>query len=257
MRTVPPWVQDDGDACPVRVPADTEGDMGGRYAESLLAGKALDEALSEVAQDAERRLGGVHAAGVAVHDGHRQTLAASNPVAAAVDRNQYRAGDGPCVHAFRTNSVVVLDLDGRTERWPQFQAVALASGVRTVLSVPLRLEGDAFGSLNLYSRSLGAFSPRAVREAEVFARPAGLRLLRSGVAVHAAEAAEVVSLERQDLATIDLALGVLMEVHQDASVDRARLRLEEAAADLGLDVPLAAARLVASPPPARSATEVP
>jgi GAF domain-containing protein len=218
-------------------------------AETLLTGDALLEALQEVVQDAERRLAGVHAAGAAVHQGPSHTLAASNPVAAAVDGSQYEMGDGPCLHAFRTNAVVVLDLDGRTQRWPRFQAAALAWGLRTVLAVPLRVEGAAFGSLNLYSRSLGAFSARLVREAELFARPAGLRLLRTGVALHAAEAAEIVGLELQDRTTIDLALGVLMEVHQDPSVERARLRLEEAANELGLDVPLAAARLVAAPPP--------
>lgn len=218
------------------------------YVESLLAGAALEDALETIVARAEQALLGVDSAGVAVHRDRAPVRAASSPLARQVDDVQYRIGQGPCLQAFHANVVVVLDLDGRDRRWTVFQAAALASGARTVLSVPLRLDGHPIGSLNLYSRGRRAFSARVVREAELFARPAGLFLSRAGVAVHAVEAAEVAGLELQDRTVIDRALGVLMGVHDDPSVERAVVRLEQVAADLGLDVPLAAARIVAAPP---------
>jgi hypothetical protein len=117
-----------------------------------------------------------------------------------------------------------------------------------VLSLPLRLDDQGIGSLNLYSRRPEAFDAKDVRQAELFARPSALRLSYVGVAVHATEAAEVAGLELQDRATIEQAIGVLMGVHRDPSVENARRRLEQAAADLGVGVPAAAAHLVASPP---------
>lgn len=219
------------------------------HTENLLGGNALDAAILELAREAERVLHAVDAAGVAVHLGPAAVVAASGPLAAEVDAVQYRVGHGPCLQAFRTNAVVVLDLGDADHRWPDFQAAALDAGAGTVLSVPLRLDRRPVGSLNLYSRSRRAFSARAVREAELFARPAGLRLARGGVAVHAVEAAEIAGLELQDRAVIERALGVLMAAHRDGSLEHARDRLEEAARDLGLDVPLTAARIVAAPPP--------
>lgn len=218
------------------------------YVESLLRGAALDAALQDIALDAQREVADVDAAGAVVEREPDRVLASSNLLAAQVEEVQYRVGQGPCLHAFRSNKVVLLDVGGRDPRWPVFQAVALAAGAHTVLSLPLRLDQHPIGSLNLYSRTREAFSMRVVREAELFARPAGLRLSQGGLAVHAVETAELAVLELQDRATIDRAVGFLMGVHGDPSVDRARLRLEHAAARLGLGVAPAAARIVAAPP---------
>ena len=75
-----------------------------------------------------------------------------------------------------------------------------------MLSLPLLLDHQSIGSLNLYSRARHAFGAGEVRQAELFSRPAALRLSHVGIAVHAVDAAEVVGLELQDRATIDQAL---------------------------------------------------
>jgi transcriptional regulator with GAF, ATPase, and Fis domain len=223
--------------------------MTSSYVESLLEGVALDTALHDVALEAQHAVTGVDAAGAVVErEPDSRVLASSNALAAEVDGVQYRAGQGPCLHAFRTNRVVLLDLGDHDGRWPAFQAAALAAGAQTVLSVPLRLDDLAIGSLNLYSRSRDAFSTKVVRAAELYARPAALHLSWCGVAVHAVETVEVAILELQDRALVERAVGVLMAVHQDPSVERARLRLEQVAVGLGLDLPLAAAQVVAAPP---------
>jgi transcriptional regulator with GAF, ATPase, and Fis domain len=221
--------------------------MTSSYVESLLKGVALDAALQDIALDAQREVADVDAAAAVVERAPDRVLAFTNLLAAEVDEVQYRLGQGPCLHAFRANKVVLLDVGGRDPRWPVFQAAALVAGAHTVLSLPLRLDQQPIGSLNLYSRAREAFSMKVVREAELFARPAALRLSQGGLAVHAVETAEVAVLELQDRATLDRAVGFLMGVHGDPSVDRARLRLEEAAAELGLNLVAAAARIVAAP----------
>lgn len=220
--------------------------MNSTFTDSLLEGLALDDALRDVAQEAARAVFGVDSAGAVVHRGPDVVRAASDPLAETVDTAQYAMRQGPCLHAFHTGRVVLLDLGDHDPRWPDFQVAALAAGAHTVLSLPLRLDDRAVGSLNLYSRAHGAFSARAVHEAELLARPAALRLSHVGVALHAAEAAEVVGLELQDRGTIDRALGVLMGEHRDASVERAQGRLERLAVDQSVSLPLAAARIVAS-----------
>jgi GAF domain-containing protein len=224
--------------------------MTSSYVESLLKGGALDRALRAVALEAERVVEDVDSVGAVVERGPGgRACASSGVLAAEVDAVQYSAGQGPCLHAFRTNRVVLLDVGAQDQRWPTFQVAALAAGAHTVLSVPLRLDDVPIGSLNLYSRSRSAFSTKVIHEAELFARPAALQLSQGGVAVHAAEAAEIAVLELQDRATIDQAIGVLMGRHQDPSVDRAWTRLEQTATELGLDVPAAAARVVGATRP--------
>jgi GAF domain-containing protein len=155
--------------------------MTSSYIESLLKGVALDAALHDVALATRSALEDVDSVGAVVErDPTGRVLAASDLLAAEVDGVQYRADQGPCLHAFRTNRVVLLDLGDYDQRWPTFQAAALAAGARTVLSVPLRLDDLPIGSLNLYSRSRGAFSTKVVREAELYAGPAARRLARRG-----------------------------------------------------------------------------
>jgi GAF domain-containing protein len=220
--------------------------MTSSFIESLLDGLELDAALHDIAQEAAEMVPGVDAAGAVVHRGRDRVLGASDPLAATADAAQYELGQGPCLHAFNTGRVVLLDLGDHDTRWPDFQAAAVAAGARTVLSLPLTLAEEPIGSLNLYSRARRAFDPGAIRQAELFARPSALRLSHVGVAVHAVEAVEVVGLELQDRSTIDQALGVLMGVHRDVSVGRARARLEQLARGLGVEVPQAAAQVIAS-----------
>ncbi|MGI3784289.1 MAG: GAF and ANTAR domain-containing protein [Janthinobacterium lividum] len=222
--------------------------MTSSYVGCLLEGDALDTALHEITLQAQHAVAGVDSAGAVLERAPGRTRAASGPLAAEIDGVQYRAGQGPCLHAFRTNRVVLLDVGGQDRRWPTFQAAAVAAGAHTVLSLPLRLDDLPIGSLNLYSRSWGAFTPAVIHEAELYACPAALRLSQAGVAVHAVEVAEAAVRELQDRATIDCALGVLMGLHEDPSVERAVVRLQQTASELGLDVRSAAARIVAAPP---------
>ena len=216
------------------------------FLQSSLAGPALSEALQEIAEVATRDVVGTDSAAAVVHRGSDVVRACSGSLAAAVDTVQYETGQGPCLHAFHTGRSVLLDLGDGDSRWPTFQAAAEAIGAHTVLSLPLLVSDDAVGSLNLYSRSAGAFAPWVIRRAELFAQVSALRLSLAGFAADAGDAADGVGREATDRATIDQALGVLMERHVDVSLVRARRRLDRAAVDLGISAPEAAARILAA-----------
>jgi putative methionine-R-sulfoxide reductase with GAF domain len=142
------------------------------------------------------------------------TVASSGPQAARMDEIQYSIGDGPCMTAARNCETVLLTdvLDGSTlpMQWGDYGAGVVGSGIRSVLAVPLLLDGEAQGALNLYSTSVNAFDTLAVAAAERSAVQAS-PILR--LAVQAAQLIETNSdlmAAMKSRTIIDMALGILM-----------------------------------------------
>src|SRR5699024_12657874 len=77
-----------------------------------------------------------------------------------MDEVQAGFDEGPCLEAQRTDTVVlvlvlvlVLVPDIRTEeRWPEYMNVVRDHGLRSVIAVPLELDGLAFAAMNFYTR---------------------------------------------------------------------------------------------------------
>jgi GAF domain-containing protein len=91
-------------------------------------------------------------ASVSVHiqpGGRFETPTASSPVVRELDELQYGGRGGPCVDAILTGSEVRALISG--VRYPEFEAAAAQAGVASVRSLPLLVEGNAVGALNLYS----------------------------------------------------------------------------------------------------------
>ena len=74
-----------------------------------------------------------------------------------IDSDQYEAGEGPCLHAARTRTIVLLDSEEAMARWPAFAVAARTEGVHSFLAAPLFTEDMTLGSFNLYGKSLHAF----------------------------------------------------------------------------------------------------
>lgn len=125
---------------------------------NLTAGTDLESLLDRVAGLAVEQLEGCDMAGVTLMGVEGPTTAAfTDPAAPDIDVAQYRSGQGPCLDAFRNGTILRIDDTATEERWPEFTAAALAHGVRSTLSLPLRVEDEPIGALNLYSRSPGNF----------------------------------------------------------------------------------------------------
>jgi GAF domain-containing protein len=138
------------------------------------------------------------------------TVARSEESAVPLDETQYSAGDGPCLSAIREQAVVhVPDLSDE-DRWPAFRAAALEAGVRSSLSVPLLLEGEAEAGLNLYSTRSHGFSGDDISMVETYSYHAS-KALRLAVRIsQLAEAKAHLIAAMESRTTIDLATGAIM-----------------------------------------------
>ena len=153
-------------------------------------------------------------------EGRPVTAATSAPLAAAVDEAQYGADDGPCLHALRSGQVVQIDDLAVEDRWPSFTTAAVAHGVASSLSLPLRVGDRTIGALNLYAHERAAFTGAARRHAEAFAVQCGaaltVALRQSDQAVLRRQLTEAMSAR----SVIDQALGILM-AQQRCSAEQA------------------------------------
>jgi hypothetical protein len=106
-----------------------------------------------------------------VADGTPNTVAATESTLVRLDLVQYATGNGPCLEALRTETLVRAERAEMAERWPAFAETAEEAGIFTALSCPLFLPADgavpsrwAFdhrltGALNVWSSRHDAFAP--------------------------------------------------------------------------------------------------
>ncbi|WP_290056840.1 GAF and ANTAR domain-containing protein [Amycolatopsis solani] len=192
-------------------------------AESLRAEQPRDETLARMAARSVTLVPGADAASVTLFDGGvPATVAATEPAVLALDEAQYALGDGPCIEATRTETVVRTDLDQARRRWPVFARAAAGAGVETMLSCPLFVRADnaaeqeaaqyhhLSGALNVWSRRRGSFEPVHAALIAVFTTAMSSVILTAARWRHAElEARQLLAaLESRD--TIATAKGIVM-----------------------------------------------
>jgi hypothetical protein len=185
-----------------------------------LSGDAMpSEQLARVVQLAVRLVPGTKHAGVAMHrPGERiETLAATEPVAAACDQAQLELGEGPSLQLDTRHETIRIDDLRADRRWPRFAATAMQAGVRSMLVCELPVTRGGTGVMSLYSGRRRAFSAAAELVTPVFASRAAIAL---------AHADEVHNLRRAigSRKVIGEAVGILMERHR-LTADQAFERL--------------------------------
>ncbi|MBU8866586.1 ANTAR domain-containing protein [Paenarthrobacter aromaticivorans] len=137
------------------------------------------------------------------------TAASSDDRARVMDELQ-NAFEGPCLTAMdKLTSVLVPDLL-REHRWPEYVQAASHQGLRSILSVPLLVEGDTRAALNLYSERTHAFSEDDVERAEVFASHAAKSLRLALKIAQLSDARNDLAAAMQSRTVIDLAVGAIM-----------------------------------------------
>jgi ANTAR domain/GAF domain len=98
----------------------------------------------------------VQRAGISVHiDGvGMEVLCASDYIAERVEWVQVSLGEGPAWEAVASGGPVVIpDVTAVDERWPVFSSEASASGVGSMLALPLQVGAIRVGVLDLYRDS--------------------------------------------------------------------------------------------------------
>ena len=196
---------------------DVQEDLAGMQ-DALLNTENVEQFLHELAVLSARVVGDGLCCGMTLRQHGRGpvTAACTDPLASKADDIQYRAGDGPCLHAMRSGERVCIDDMTRHHRWPRFSGQAVSLGIRSSLSLPMIADGVPVGVLNWYARRPNAFGPAEIRHAEEFGGHA------SGALALALRMASCVDLNHQlrssitSRAVIDQALGVIMATERCA-----------------------------------------
>lgn len=138
------------------------------------------------------------------------TVASSEASAIRLDETQYGAGEGPCLSAIREQAVIHIPDLNTERRWPEYTAAAQKEGVKSNLSVPLALEGEAEAGLNLYSTRSHGFSGEDIEMIQTYAYHAS-KALRLAVRIsQLADAKAHLAAAMESRTTIDLATGAIM-----------------------------------------------
>ena len=138
------------------------------------------------------------------------TAAASDGTTLQLDGAQYTTGEGPCLHAARTGTIVRVDDVANDGRFPLFALEAVRLGINSTLSVPLTVKGVSIGALNIYGEALKAFDEVSERLGLRFARQASATL--ANVEIHDRTVLLVTQLNEalSSRSVIDQARGILI-----------------------------------------------
>jgi len=133
------------------------GQMAVESPEAAHPGRRLSELAEQAARCTTDCCG---ASSMVSEDGAERPAAVTHPDLAGLVSVQLRAGDGPIPAALeRGEPVDSADLL-QEERWPEYRAVALASGVRSSVTMPFRRTGLTV-TLSLYSFHPGSLDDAA------------------------------------------------------------------------------------------------
>lgn len=111
--------------------------------------------------------------------GELEVIVSTNERSELVGLMQLRAGEGPCVEAVATGSVVsVEDLRDVADRWPKFAEDAVRSGFSSLHAIPMRLRESVIGSLNLFRDRVGALNAEDAAAAKTLADIATISILQ-------------------------------------------------------------------------------
>ena len=196
----------------VRVTESKQSDLAEVFADiarQLEAEKSPEKTQDRVTQAAVATVGGCDHAAISIvrRRGGIETVAATDDVPPQVDAIQYATGQGPCLGAIFDHETYMIDDLAADERWPAFSRRASdETGVRSMLSFRLFLQGDTLGALNLYSRHPEAFDDHGYAVASVLAAHAAIALSAAQERQRAERLEDALRSNRE----IGMAMGVLM-----------------------------------------------
>ncbi|WP_407708901.1 GAF and ANTAR domain-containing protein [Arthrobacter nitrophenolicus] len=161
----------------------------------------------QVAGDGDDALCGI----TLLRDRKAATIGWSSDSAREVDEIQYSLSQGPCLTAAEEEREVHVPDLLKENRWGPDYANAVAShGLRSVLSLPFNLQGEAKAALNLYSDVPHKFDEKAAAKARGYTREISQALrLAVRFSLHTDRAANLrATLESRTI--IDIAVGIVM-----------------------------------------------
>jgi GAF domain-containing protein len=138
------------------------------------------------------------------------TPAFTGQVAIDLDETQYQMGYGPCLAAAEAGQLVSIPDMAAEQRWPQFTADAHKRGVRSSLSIPLPVQRQVIGALNMYSLDQAPFGDDVIELAEKFGDYAAVAIAHTALYMTTSDLAAQMTEAMGSRAAIEQAKGILM-----------------------------------------------
>ena len=141
--------------------------------------------------------------------------------AAEMERDHEQLQPCPCRDAYATGEVVrVTDMREESARWPEFAATAARLSVAGLAAIPMRLDDQIIGALNLYSTEPRHWSDEAIAVAAVMADVA------TSYVVNASKLRQQEQLSEQLLEALDS--RVVIEQAKGITADQCTLTVDQA-----------------------------
>lgn len=170
-----------------------------------LAQRLVDECVQLLTVDAAGIL-------VAAPGSGLQVLASTSEQTRLLELLQVQADAGPCLAAYQTGQVVLVeDLAHTVSRWPTFAERALAEGFHTVCAIPMRLRDERIGALNLFAKTAGAVSPADRTVGQALADVATIGILHQRLLTRSESVNRQLQVALNTRIIIEQAKGVLAE----------------------------------------------
>ncbi|MGD9959402.1 GAF and ANTAR domain-containing protein [Nocardioides sp.] len=192
-------------------------DLASAYAELqalILDSPEVTDFLTELCRIAAAVVPGTHCGITLRRGGQVLSVAWSDAVAMRMDEVQYLRGRGPCLEAMHcAEPIEIPDVSAET-RWGHYRERALANGVHSVVCLPLVVDGDSIGAVNLFATRPHAFLDTDLARAKAFTDQSAMALT---IVMRLVKTSEMDDQLRQALASravIDQALGILMYTRQ-------------------------------------------
>lgn len=183
----------------------------------MLDGPDVTDFLHELTMLASAIVPATHCGITLRRDGQVATVASSDVVAMRMDEIQYIRGRGPCLAAVHQGTRVEVPDISTESRWGDYSEYALSNGVHSVVSLPLTVDGQVRGALNLFATAPHAFTGPDIARAEAFTHQAAtaltILLRHASHTVLDDELSEALATR----AVIDQALGILMVTRKIAA----------------------------------------
>lgn len=200
--------------------------------------------LQRVAGIAHDAIEGADSTGVTIDLGGRTfTAVHTDNRTLRVDTEQYDAGEGPCLHASRTRTIVLVDAGEAVDRWPRFAAAAAEEGIHSFLAAPLFTPEQTLGSFNLYGRTRLAFDSLDAEILDLLTTAVSRAIGDFARFKSARDVAESIQRALEHRAPIEQAKGMLMAIH-GINADQAFDLLRKHSQDANVRLRTVAANLV-------------
>jgi GAF domain-containing protein len=187
----------------------------------VLADETVETVLQRIAELAKQAVpGAVEVSVTLVRADVPVTAAYTGQLALDADEMQYERGFGPCLDAARGGVLIRIEDMANETRWPDYAPKAAGIGVGSSVSVPLPLQEDVIGALNVYGARPGAFDDEAVRVAETFGAHAAVALANADLYASTAQLAQQMKEAMASRAVIEQAKGIIM-ARQGCAADEA------------------------------------